>query len=97
VPIYEYQCLKCGALTDVRHGFDETTSQVCPTCGGELVRRFNPAGIVFKGSGFYVTDSRKPGASPSGDGPKGDGPKKESTPSSTPGSTQTKKSEGTAA
>jgi putative FmdB family regulatory protein len=62
LPIYEYQCAKCGAVTDIRHGFKETTSESCPTCGGELKRLFNPAGIVFKGSGFYVTDSRKPAA-----------------------------------
>ena len=59
MPIYEYGCEKCGAVTDIRHGFKETTSEVCPACGGPLARRFNPAGIVFKGSGFYVNDSRK--------------------------------------
>ncbi len=62
MPIYEYQCKQCGETTDVRHGFDETVSTGCPACGGELVRRFSPAGIVFKGSGFYVTDSRKASA-----------------------------------
>lgn len=60
LPIYEYQCAKCGAVTDIRHGFKESTNEPCPACGGELKRLFNPAGIVFKGSGFYVTDSRKP-------------------------------------
>lgn len=59
VPLYEYQCRDCGRTTDVRHGFDETNSQACPACGGELLRKFSAAGIVFKGSGFYVTDSRK--------------------------------------
>jgi putative FmdB family regulatory protein len=61
LPIYEYECTSCGAVTDIRHGFKETTSEVCPTCGGSLKRLFKPAGIVFKGSGFYITDSRKPG------------------------------------
>ena len=60
MPIYEYQCAKCGTVTDIRHGFKETTSDPCPKCGGDLKRLFNPAGIVFKGSGFYITDSRKP-------------------------------------
>ena len=59
MPIYEYQCEACGAVTDIKHGFKETTSESCPKCGGTLKRLFNPAGIVFKGSGFYVTDSRK--------------------------------------
>lgn len=58
MPLYEYQCRSCGKTTDVRHGFDETNSQVCPACGGELAKKFGAAGIVFKGSGFYVTDSR---------------------------------------
>lgn len=59
MPIYEYQCQGCGKVTDIRHGFDERNSDACPACGGTLARRFSPAGIVFKGSGFYVTDSRK--------------------------------------
>ncbi len=59
MPIYEYQCERCAKLTDVKHGFKETNTETCPACGGELKRRFTPAGIVFKGSGFYVTDSRK--------------------------------------
>jgi len=59
VPIYEYQCTQCGAVTDIKHGFKETTNEACASCGGALKRLFNPAGIVFKGSGFYVTDSRK--------------------------------------
>jgi putative FmdB family regulatory protein len=61
LPIYEYECTSCAAVTDIRHGFKETTSDVCPTCGGSLKRLFKPAGIVFKGSGFYITDSRKAG------------------------------------
>lgn len=62
MPIYEYQCAKCGAVSDIKHGFKETVSEPCPKCGGnELKRLFNPASIVFKGSGFYVTDSRKAG------------------------------------
>ena len=59
MPIYEYQCETCGVVTDIKHGFKETTDASCPKCGGALRRLFNPAGIVFKGSGFYVTDSRK--------------------------------------
>lgn len=60
MPIYEYQCGACTAVTDIRHGFKETVSEPCAACGGtDLKRLFKPAGIVFKGSGFYVTDSRK--------------------------------------
>ena len=47
-------------VTEVRHGFKESDSDPCPACGASRLKRiFNPAGIVFKGSGFYVTDSRK--------------------------------------
>jgi putative FmdB family regulatory protein len=66
VPLYEYECRSCGTVTDIRHGFDETVSEACPACGGELVRRFSATGIVFKGSGFYITDSRKAAGGSSG-------------------------------
>ena len=59
MPLYDYECRSCRHITEVRHGFGETYDAGCPTCGGVLKRVFNPAGIVFKGSGFYVTDSRK--------------------------------------
>lgn len=58
MPLYEYRCSACGQTVDIQHGFKETVSQPCAACGGPLQRVFNPAGIVFKGSGFYVTDSR---------------------------------------
>jgi putative FmdB family regulatory protein len=78
LPIYEYQCASCGAVTDIKHGFKETTNETCPKCGGELKRLFNPAGIVFKGSGFYVTDSRKSDSSAKGESSKSESPKSES-------------------
>jgi putative FmdB family regulatory protein len=61
VPLYDYQCKQCQTVTEVRHGFNDTFAEPCPACGGSLSRVFNPAGIVFKGSGFYITDSRKGG------------------------------------
>jgi len=78
VPIYEYQCAACGAVTDIKHGFKETVSEPCGRCGSnDLKRVFNPAGIVFKGSGFYVTDSRKGDTSTTSDAsPKSDTPAK---------------------
>ncbi|MGH7728666.1 MAG: FmdB family zinc ribbon protein [Vulcanimicrobiaceae bacterium] len=59
MPTYEYQCTACGTSTDIRHGFRETPSEGCPTCGSALRRVFRPAPIIFRGSGFYVNDSRK--------------------------------------
>lgn len=64
MPLYDYKCAQCGKVTEVRHGFNEGFGEPCPDCGGALVRVFNPAPIVFKGSGFYATDSRK--SAPSG-------------------------------
>ncbi len=58
MPLYDYKCASCGHIHEVRHGFNESYEGKCPVCGGELRRVFNPAPIVFKGSGFYVTDSR---------------------------------------
>jgi putative FmdB family regulatory protein len=58
LPLYEYQCRACRKTAEVRHGFKETFEGKCENCGGEMARVFTPAGIVFKGSGFYLTDSR---------------------------------------
>jgi putative FmdB family regulatory protein len=65
MPLYDYRCSQCGQTTEIRHGFNDTYSEPCAHCGGAMSRVFNPAPIVFKGSGFYITDSR-PAAS-SGD------------------------------
>ena len=59
MPLYDYACTKCGRVYEVRHGFDESHSEPCASCGSPLRRVFNPAPVLFKGSGFYVTDSRK--------------------------------------
>jgi putative FmdB family regulatory protein len=59
MPLYDYKCAQCGKIVEVRHGFDESHDGSCPACGSPLQRVFNPAPIVFKGSGFYVTDTRK--------------------------------------
>jgi len=58
MPLYDYQCTKCHHIVEIRHGFDATPDAVCEQCGGDLKRVFNPAPIVFKGSGFYINDSR---------------------------------------
>ena len=58
MPLYDYACTKCGRVHEVRHGFDETHDRPCDACGGPLRRVFNAAPVLFKGSGFYVTDSR---------------------------------------
>jgi putative FmdB family regulatory protein len=57
LPLYDYRCEVCEKVSEIRHGFDEKAGP-CAHCGGPLVRLFHAAPIVFKGSGFYVTDSR---------------------------------------
>ncbi len=59
MPLYDYACTKCGRVHEVRHGFDEAYGAPCEACGAPLRRVFNAAPVLFKGSGFYVTDSRK--------------------------------------
>jgi putative FmdB family regulatory protein len=58
VPTYDYQCRSCGNTIEVIHPMSEDGPQSCEICGGELRRILHPAGIIFKGSGFYKTDSR---------------------------------------
>lgn len=58
MPLYDYRCAQCGKISEIRHGFDDVHREPCAACGGTLNRVFNPAPILFKGSGFYVTDSR---------------------------------------
>jgi putative FmdB family regulatory protein len=60
MPIYQYCCSRCNTNFELRQGFDDDSVAACPKCKGEAKRRFVPVPIIFKGSGFYVTDSRKP-------------------------------------
>ena len=61
MPIYQYSCSKCNTNFELRQGFNDDSVAACPKCKSEAKRRFVPVPIIFKGSGFYVTDSRKPG------------------------------------
>ena len=58
MPTYDYQCRSCGTVTEVIHAMAEDGPAACEVCGGQLRRVLYPAGIIFKGSGFYRTDSR---------------------------------------
>jgi putative FmdB family regulatory protein len=59
VPTYQYACTDCAERLEVVQKFTDDPMTVCPSCGGKLRKVFSPVGIVFKGSGFYRTDSRK--------------------------------------
>ena len=69
MPTYEYACTECGARTEVVQSISDAPLTTCPVCGGALRKVFSPVGIVFKGSGFYRTDSRgKPAKADGGAG-----------------------------
>jgi putative FmdB family regulatory protein len=59
MPLYDYACTQCGRTFEVRHGFNEAHHDPCTVCGAPVRRVFNAAPVLFKGSGFYVTDSRR--------------------------------------
>jgi len=58
VPTYQYTCTECGEPLEVVQSFSDDALTECPACGGKLRKLYNAVGIVFKGSGFYRTDSR---------------------------------------
>src|SRR5690349_23831362 len=58
MPVYEYECSTCKHRFERSQRFSDPPIQECPECGSPVRRVIFPAGIVFKGSGWYVTDSR---------------------------------------
>jgi putative FmdB family regulatory protein len=93
MPIYEYECRECGQRFERMQSFHDEPIRVCPHCGGETRRVFHPVGVIFKGSGWYITDSRKSNSESTGStatsGDKSDkaesaGSKAGESPSSTP-------------
>ena len=85
MPLYAYECKECGVRFDRRQGFDEEPIKICPECEGDVHRLIQPAGIVFKGSGFYSTDNKSARSSGSSSSKKSD-----STSSDTVGKTESK-------
>lgn len=82
MPTYEYACTECGERIEVSQRITDEPLRVCEVCGGALRKLFHPAGIVFKGSGFYKTDypskkapARADGRREKGSGEKGSGEK----------------------
>ena len=79
MPTYSYACTECDNRFDVVQAFTDDSLTTCDKCSGRLRKLFNSVGVVFKGSGFYRTDSRestknssngsaKPGSSSGNDG-----------------------------
>ncbi len=63
MPTYDYQCDACGAKMEIFHSIKDPPRTTCPTCGAEALRRLlgTGGGLLFKGSGFYITDYRSDG------------------------------------
>ena len=71
MPTYQYRCTECGDELEAVQKFTDDPLSVCPVCNGQLRKLFSAVGVVFKGSGFYKTDSRsasKPKAGAKKDG-----------------------------
>ena len=82
MPTYEYACAKCGHQFEVVQSFSDAPISICPECGGEVKKVYSNVGVVFKGTGFYKTDSRK--ESKKVDTPKTETKKPESKPTTQP-------------
>ena len=94
MPLYEYQCKKCGARTEKIRKFSDPPLKRCEKCGGELDHLISSAAIQFKGSGWYVTDyARKSAPAESGDSAAKSDAKKQPEPSK-PAPAATTKSKG---
>jgi putative FmdB family regulatory protein len=71
MPIYEYECGSCHHRFERKQKFDEEPVAMCPKCGGKARRVIHSTPIIFKGSGFYITDNRKGVPEPGKDEPAG--------------------------
>lgn len=58
MPIYEYECEQCGVRFERLQRMSDAPLTDCPECNGHIHRVMQPVGIIFKGSGFYVTDNK---------------------------------------
>lgn len=68
MPIYEYKCPSCGHLFEVLRKASDSPDGKCPKCETQSKRVYHPVGVIFKGSGFYSTDSKKKAAVTSSSG-----------------------------
>ena len=59
MPVYEYECENCGRRFERMQSINDQPVRQCPECSGAVHKVFHAAGIIFKGSGWYITDSRK--------------------------------------
>jgi putative FmdB family regulatory protein len=65
MPLYEYECLKCGERSEILQKLSDPPFTHCPKCGGEVKKLLSSPAIQFKGSGFYKTDYASKSSTPS--------------------------------
>jgi putative FmdB family regulatory protein len=65
MPTYDFECVKCHHKFEQKLSFDDEGVTECPRCRGEARRLFSAVPVIFKGSGFYITDHRKGGTADS--------------------------------
>ena len=96
MPTYEYVCKNCGQTLEVFQSFSDKPLKKHKECGGELQKVFHARGIVFKGGGFYATDSKSSSStkSPSDPSTSDKGDKKDSKTTAKASSTTTSSSDG---
>lgn len=94
MPTYQYACTACGHQLEAVQSFSDEPLTECPTCQGRLRKVFNSVGIVFKGSGFYRTDSRASGSETSAGGTASKPAKSESSSGGDSGSSSSSSSSG---
>ena len=74
MPTYTYQCTECGHQFDLFHSMKDESTKSCPECGAEAKRRIGAGvGLIFKGSGFYITDYKNGHSSMPANGDNGNG------------------------
>jgi putative FmdB family regulatory protein len=94
MPLYEYQCKKCGHRFEKIQKFSDKPVKKCPQCGGPVEQMISAPAVQFKGSGWYVTDYAKKSPAPtSSDGGSKESKKEEKKPETSAKESTTKKAE----
>lgn len=78
MPLYDYECVACGHVYELRQSFSAEPVDACPQCAGTSKRRFHAVPIIYKGTGFYTTDYGRPSYASDLKKEKGEDPKDKS-------------------
>ncbi len=84
MPVYEYECMSCGAHHEIMQRYTDLPLSKCPTCGGLVRKLISNTSFVLKGTGWYKTDYASAGSDKSTRGARGNGAKTERKPEAKP-------------